>query len=88
MMKDEKPSWARAREQRIGINPDAPSVKPGFANAVRARGDDWRGYMVRNSVTTFEFESESWTSDAHDRVVNRLCMPERNAIDWFAWRAK
>ena len=83
-----KPFWAQERERRMGLSPDTPTGKSGFANAVRALGDDWRMYIVRNSATTFKFESEAWTSDFYDQIVNRLCMPERNQRNWFHWRSK
>lgn len=83
-----KPFWAQERERRMGWSHDAPTGKAGFANAVRALGDDWRMYIVRNSVTTYAFEAEARTPDENDRIVNRLCMPERNQRDWFHWRSK
>lgn len=82
------PFWAQERERRMGWSHDAPTGEAGFANAVRALGDDWRSYIVRNSVTTYAFEAEARTPDENDRIVNRLCMPERNQIDWFHWRSK
>lgn len=83
-----KPFWAQERERRMGRSHDAPTGKFGFANAVRALGDDWRSYIIGNSVTTYAFETEARTPDENDRIVNRLCIPERNPTNWFDWRSK